>query len=192
MLDKNETGEPGAELNQTKPVYSVTHIYSTKQVTQEKRERKNTELDNRQQVTQGMRDRKNAKSKRKRTRPTAHTQLHTYSTTQVTHGMQDGKMQNQSGSEPDQPCILSYTHTRPHKSRKKTAWENWNTKVNQTSAKHSQGIKHGGYAKGTQSNHRQKGRRAHLQHTLQQVPHPRHRPRTVATQTCETARHDRT
>ena len=52
------------------------------------------------------------------------------------------KMQNQRGSETDQPCILSYTHTRPHKSRKKTAWENWNTKVNQTSAKHSQGMKH--------------------------------------------------
>ena len=89
--DRKELETPGTELNQTKPVYSVAHIYTTKQVTQEKRERKNTELDNRQQVTQGMRDRKNAKSKRKRTRPTAHTQLHTYSTTQVTHGMQDGK-----------------------------------------------------------------------------------------------------
>ena len=101
--DRKKLETPGTELNQTKPVYSVTHIYSTKQVTQEKRERKNTELASRLRVTRGMRDRKNTQLQNQSAEVhqtnCMYTQLHTYSTTQVTQGMRDQKIHSRRTKE---------------------------------------------------------------------------------------------
>ena len=113
--DRKKLETPGTELNQTKPVYSVAHIYTTKQVTQEKRERKNTKLDSRQQVTQRMRDRKNAKSKRKRTRPTAHSVTHILDHT--SHARNAGRKKCKIKAEVNQTSpAYSVTHIPGHAS----------------------------------------------------------------------------